>query len=42
MREALQKSNIKGPYILMPHSVSGVYSMYYANKYPDEVKAIIE
>lgn len=41
MREALQKSNIKGPYILMPHSVSGVYSMYYANKYPDEVKAII-
>ncbi|MGG1367817.1 alpha/beta hydrolase [Priestia megaterium] len=41
MREALQKSNIKGPYILMPHSVSGVYSMYYANKYPDEVKAVI-
>jgi len=41
MREALQKLDIKGPYILMPHSVSGVYSMYYANKYPDEVKAII-
>ncbi len=41
IREALQKSDIKGPYILMPHSVSGVYSMYYANKYPDEVKAII-
>jgi pimeloyl-ACP methyl ester carboxylesterase len=41
MREALQKSDIKGPYILMTHSVSGVYSMYYANKYRDEVKAII-
>jgi len=41
VRSALRKSNIKGPYILMPHSVSGIYSMYYANKYPDEVKAII-
>ena len=41
MRTALQKSNIEGPYILMPHSVSGIYSMYYANTYPDEVKAII-
>ena len=25
----------------MPHSISGVYSMYYANKYPEEIKAII-
>lgn len=25
----------------MPHSVSGIYSMYYANKYPDEIKEII-
>lgn len=40
-RAALQQSNIKGPYILMPHSISGIYSMYYANRYPDEVKAII-
>lgn len=35
------KSNIEGPYILMPHSISGIYSMYYANAYPDEVKAVI-
>lgn len=41
LRTALQKSNIKGPYILMPHSLSGIYSMYYADKYPSEVKAVI-
>ncbi|MCM3442913.1 alpha/beta fold hydrolase [Metabacillus halosaccharovorans] len=41
IRAALKESNIKGPYILMPHSVSGIYSMYYVNKYPDEVEAII-
>jgi pimeloyl-ACP methyl ester carboxylesterase len=40
-RTALKKLNIKGPYILMPHSISGIYSMYYANKYPEEIKAII-
>ena len=41
IRIALQKANIEGPYILMPHSISGIYSMYYANKYPDEVRAVI-
>lgn len=40
-RTALQKANVKGPYILMPHSISGIYSMYYANKYPAEVTAVI-
>ncbi len=41
MRTALKNSNIQGPYILMPHSISGIYSMYFANKYPEEVKAVI-
>jgi pimeloyl-ACP methyl ester carboxylesterase len=41
IRTALKESNIEGPYILMPHSISGLYSMYYANKYPDEVRAVI-
>lgn len=41
IRTALKKANINGPYVLMPHSISGIYSMYYANKYPDEVKAIV-
>lgn len=41
VRTALKKAGIQGPYVLMPHSVSGVYSMYYANAYPDEIDAII-
>ena len=41
IRTALNQLEIKGPYILMPHSISGVYSLYYATKYPDEVEAII-
>lgn len=28
-------------YILMGHSISGVYSLYYSNQYPDEVIAFI-
>ena len=41
IRTALDKLDIKPPYILMPHSMSGLYSLYYANKYPSEVSAII-
>lgn len=41
LRMALQQANIEGPYILMPHSVSGIYSMYYANQYPEEIQAVI-
>ncbi|WP_256993223.1 MULTISPECIES: alpha/beta hydrolase [Bacillaceae] len=41
VRSALKKADIQGPYILMPHSVSGIYAMYYANHYPDEVEAIV-
>ncbi|APF26463.1 alpha/beta hydrolase family protein [Clostridium sporogenes] len=40
-RKALKKAKIRGPYILMPHSISGVYAQYYASTYPDEVDAII-
>jgi len=40
-RTALALSGFKAPYVLMPHSASGVYSEYYAAKYPDEVSAII-
>lgn len=28
-------------YILMAHSISGIYCLYYANKYPDEVEAFV-
>ncbi len=41
LRSALSKAGIDGPFILMPHSVSGIYATYYANQYPDEVTAII-
>jgi len=41
IRTALSKAGMKPPYVLMPHSASGIYSEYYAAKYPDEVSAII-
>lgn len=40
-RTALKEANIDGPYILMPHSISGIYAQYYAAVYPKEVEAII-
>ena len=41
IREVLHNAGIEGPYVLMPHSVSGLYCEYYASCYPEEVKAII-
>ena len=40
-REALSKSGIDGPYILCPHSMSGIEALYWAQNYPNEVRAII-
>jgi len=40
-RKALELSGEKGPYVLFPHSMSGLEAIYWAQKYPDEVKAII-
>jgi len=40
-RAALTKAGFTPPFVLMPHSISGVYSEYYAAKYPEEVEAII-
>lgn len=40
-RQALVQSGHKPPYILMPHSLSGLEAIYWAQKYPSEVKAII-
>jgi pimeloyl-ACP methyl ester carboxylesterase len=41
VRMALDKAGFQAPFILMPHSLSSIYSEYYASKYPDEVKAIV-
>ena len=40
-RECLQKTDVKGPYILMAHEFGGVYATYWASMYPDEIKGII-
>lgn len=40
-RKALKLSGEDGPYVLVPHSMSGLEAIYWAQKYPDEVKAII-
>lgn len=40
-REALAKAGIEGPYVLCPHSFSGYEATLWAQKYPDEVEAII-
>lgn len=41
-REGLRKAGVTNTeYILFPHSMSGIESIYWANKYPCEVKSII-
>jgi len=40
-REALVLAGIHAPYYLVPHSMSGLEAIHWAQKYPDEVKAII-
>lgn len=41
IHEVLSKLDIKAPYTLMGHSLAGFYTLYYANKYPGEVSAVI-
>jgi len=41
IRQALKKIDAKPPYILLPHSISGVYSYYWAAKFPKEITALI-
>ena len=40
-RKALEITGEKGPFVLVPHSMSGLEAIYWAQKYPHEVKAII-
>lgn len=40
-RSALKAVGLDGPYVLCPHSMSGLEALYWAQKYPDEVSAII-
>ena len=40
-RAALKAADIEAPYILCPHSMSGIEALYWAQQYPEEVSAII-
>lgn len=40
-RETLKNSKEKAPYILVAHSIAGIYATYWAQKYPNEIEAII-
>ena len=40
-RMALEKAGVEGPYVLCPHSMSGIEALYWAGQYPEEVEAII-
>lgn len=40
-RAALKSAKIEAPYILCPHSMSGIEALYWAQQYPEEVLAII-
>ena len=40
-RKALETAGIAGPYVLCPHSYTGLETIYWAQNYPDEVEAVI-
>ena len=40
-RKALKKAGVEAPYVLMPHSMSALEVVYWANTYPEEVEKII-
>ncbi|MGX7024055.1 alpha/beta hydrolase [Vagococcus hydrophili] len=40
-RELLKIKGIQSPYVLVPHSMSGIEALYWHQKYPEEVSAII-
>ena len=40
-RTALEKAGVEGPFVLCPHSMSGLEALYWAQQYPEEVEAII-
>ena len=40
-RQALELAGERGPYVLVPHSMSGLEAIYWAQTYPHEMKAVI-
>lgn len=40
-RNALKEDGIEAPYILMPHSLGGIYATYWESMYPNEIEGVI-
>lgn len=40
-RSALSEAGLTSPYVICPHSMSGLEALRWAQKYPDEVSAIV-
>ena len=40
-RQALSQANVKGPFIILSHSMASLESLAWQEKYPDEVKALV-
>ena len=41
LHQALVEVGVDQPYALLGHSIAGIYDLYYANRYRDEVTAVI-
>lgn len=41
LHDFLEKTNIKPPYILVGHSIGGLYMLLYAREFPDEVSGLL-
>lgn len=39
-RAALQNAGIQPPYVLLPHSIGGVYATYWESTYPEEIAGV--
>ena len=40
-RQALSQANVKGPFIILSHSMTSLESLAWQEKYPDEVKTLV-
>lgn len=41
LRGLLESAGLKPPYVLVGHSLGGLYRQYFARRYPDEVAALV-
>ena len=40
-RTALKNAGVEAPYLLMGHSLGGLYATYWESRYPDEIEAVV-